>query len=119
MSAGKTALTFSAQLMRRILVDFARQRPRNADGLAHHLPLNEELIVGNTKSDEIVALDEALNELAKIDPRKSRIVELRYFGGLSVEETAEVIKVSAVTVTREWNKARVWLYRELSKTGEV
>jgi RNA polymerase sigma-70 factor, ECF subfamily len=109
----------SAQLMRRILVDFARQRRRDAGGAVPYLTLNEELIVGNRKSAEIIALDEALNELAKIDPRKSRIVELRYFGGLSVEETAEVIKISVATVMREWTKAKMWLYRELSKTSEV
>jgi RNA polymerase sigma-70 factor (ECF subfamily) len=109
----------SAQLMRHILVDFARQRPRNAEGAVLHLTLNEELIIGNRKSAEIVALDEALNELAKLDPRKSRIVELRYFGGLSVEETAEVLKISVATLMREWTKAKMWLYRELSKTGEV
>jgi RNA polymerase sigma-70 factor (ECF subfamily) len=105
----------SAQLMRRILVDFARQRPHNADGVAHHLPLNEALVVSSKKSAEIVALDDALTELAKLDPRKGRIVEMRYFGGLSVEETAEVLQVSAVTVMREWNKAKAWLYKELSK----
>jgi RNA polymerase sigma-70 factor (ECF subfamily) len=103
----------SAQLMRHILVDFARQRRRNAGEALQYLPLNEELVIGNQKSAEIVALDEALKELEKLDPRKSRIVELRYFGGLSVEETAEVIKVSAVMVMREWNKARMWLYKEL------
>lgn len=104
----------SAQLMRRILVDFARLRPHNADGVAQHLPLNDALIVSHKKSAEIVALDEALTELAKLDPRKSRIVELRYFGGLSVEETATVLQVSAVTVMREWSKAKAWLYKELS-----
>jgi RNA polymerase sigma-70 factor, ECF subfamily len=108
----------SAQVMRRILVDFARRRPHNADGVAHHLPLDEALAIGNKKSAELVALDEALNELAKVDPRKSRIVELRFFGGLSVEETAEVLKISAVTVMREWTKAKGWLYRELNRREE-
>lgn len=105
----------SAQLMQRILVDFARQRPRNADGIAQHVPINETVVGGKTKSSEIVALDEALSELAKVDQRKSRMVELRYFGGLSVEETAEILKVSPVTVMREWNKAKAWLYKEMSK----
>jgi RNA polymerase sigma factor (TIGR02999 family) len=108
----------SAQLMRHILVDFARQRHRDAGAAAPHLTLNEELLGGNRKSAEIVALDEALHELEKLDARKSRIVELRYFGGLSVEETAEVLKISTATVMREWNKAKMWLYRELSKTSQ-
>lgn len=101
--------------MRRILVDFARKRPHTSEGAVRHIPLDEALSASTKKSAEIVALDEALNELAKVDPRKSRVVELRYFGGLSVEETAEVLKVSSVTVMREWNKAKAWLYRELSK----
>jgi RNA polymerase sigma factor (TIGR02999 family) len=105
----------SAQLMRRILVDFARKRPHNQDGAVRHVPLDEALVVGNKTSADIVALDDALNELGRLDPRKSRIVELRFFGGLSVEETAEVLKISAVTVMREWSKAKGWLYRELNK----
>jgi RNA polymerase sigma-70 factor, ECF subfamily len=66
-------------------------------------------------SADLVALDEALTALAELDPRKSRVVELRFFGGLSVEETAEVLQVSPITVMREWNKAKAWLYRELSR----
>lgn len=105
----------SAQLMRRILVDFARKRPHNKEGAVRHLTLDEAEIGGNQKTADIVALDDALNELAKLDPRKGRIVELRFFGGLSVEETAEVLQVSAVTIMREWSKAKGWLFRELSK----
>ncbi len=105
----------SAQLMRRILVDFARKRPRTSQGAARHVPIDEALASSNTRSADIVALDEALKELAKLDERKSRIVEMRFFGGLSVEETAEVLKVSPVTVMREWNKAKAWLYREMSE----
>ena len=104
----------SAQLMRRILVDFARKRPHNKEGTVRHVPLDEALIVGDGQTADIVALDDALNELGKLDERTCRIVELRFFGGLSVEETAEVLKISGVTVMREWNKAKAWLYRELS-----
>ena len=105
----------SAQLMRRILVDFARQRPRLAGHTAAHVSLDEALSVSADRSDDLVALDDALNGLAEIDERKSRIVELRYFGGLSNEEIAEVLQISTITVIREWNKAKAWLYRELCR----
>jgi RNA polymerase sigma factor (TIGR02999 family) len=106
----------AAQLMRRILVDFARQRPRvNKDIEARHISLEEALTVAKEHDLDLLALDEALKSLAKLDERKSQIVELRFFGGLSVEETAEVIKVAPITVMREWNKAKAWLYRELSR----
>ena len=108
-------LGVSAQLMRRILVDFARKRPHNKEGVIRQVPLDEALAIGTRKSADVVALDDALNELTKLDPRKGRIVELRFFGGLSVEETAEVLEVSAVTVMREWSKAKGWLYRELNR----
>ncbi|MBS1796487.1 MAG: sigma-70 family RNA polymerase sigma factor [Acidobacteria bacterium] len=107
----------SAQLMRRILVDFARKRPKvSGDELARHVSLEEALTITHEKDADIVALDEALDELGRFDARKARIVELRFFGGLSVEETAEVISVAPITVMREWQKAKAWLYRELSKT---
>ncbi len=106
----------SAQLMRRILVDFARKRPRiSRDESAKKVSLEEAFTVTTEKDADLVALDEALNELAKFDERKAKIVELKFFGGLSVEETAEVIKVAPITVMREWQKAKAWLYRELSK----
>lgn len=105
----------SAQLMRRILVDFARQRPRAGEQAARQVSIEEALVVSSEKDADLVALDEALNELAKFDERKAKIVELKFFGGLSVEETAEVLKISGVTVMREWSKAKAWLYRELSK----
>jgi RNA polymerase sigma factor (TIGR02999 family) len=111
-------LGVSAQLMRCILVDFARKRPHNKEGVIRQVPLEEALGIGSRKSADIVALDDALNELTKLDPRKGRLVELRFFGGLSVEETAEVLKISAVTVMREWSKAKGWLYRELNKKEE-
>lgn len=105
----------SAQLMRRILVDFARKRPKINEQAVHHVSLEEAFTVTTEKTTDLVALDEALNELAKFDERKAKIVELKFFGGLSVEETAEVLKISGVTVMREWSKAKAWLYRELNQ----
>ncbi|MEW6213327.1 MAG: sigma-70 family RNA polymerase sigma factor [Acidobacteriota bacterium] len=105
----------AARMMRRILVDFARSRPHTrGGGEARHVSLDEAFVVSSERSADLLAIDDALKSLAEVDPRKSRIVELRFFGGLSVEETAEVLKVSSITVIREWNKAKVWLYRELS-----
>jgi RNA polymerase sigma factor (TIGR02999 family) len=106
----------AAQMMRRILVDFARQRPRVEKEIeARHISLDQAMTVANEKDMDLVALDEALQSLAEMDERKSKIVELRFFGGLSVDETAEVMKVAPITVIREWNKAKAWLYRELSR----
>ena len=105
----------AAQMMRRILVDFARKRPRvDKDIDALNISLDEAMTVTTDKDADLLALDEALKSLATIDERKSQIVELRFFGGLSVEETAEVMKVAPITVIREWNKAKAWLYRELA-----
>ena len=102
-------------MMRRILVDFARRRPRvDRDIEAVKISFDAALIVTTEKDTDLLALDEALKSLAQIDERKSKIVELRFFGGLSVEETAEVMKIAPITVIREWNKAKVWLYRELT-----
>ena len=109
----------SAQLMRRILVDFARKRPKLNDAAVRHVSLEEALTISTEKDADLVALDDALTELAKFDERKAKIVELKFFGGLSVEETAEVLKISGVTVMREWQKAKAWLYRELSNTNEI
>ena len=106
----------AAQIMRRILVDFARRRPRvDKDIEAIRMSLDAALTISSEREPDLLALDEALKTLATIDERKSRIVELRFFGGLSVEETAEVMHMSTITVIREWNKAKAWLYRELSK----
>jgi len=106
----------SAQLMRRILVDFARSRHYfKRGGGAHQVSLDEALVVSQERSADLVALDDALTALARIDARKSQVVELRFFGGLSVEEAAEVLKVSPDTVMRDWGLAKVWLLRELSK----
>jgi RNA polymerase sigma factor (TIGR02999 family) len=105
----------SATLMRRVLLDRARRRAAfKRGGKAEALDLTKTLDVGQAKARELVALDDALNALAELDPRKSRIVELRFFGGLSVKETAEVVKVSSDTVMRDWKLARAWLLTELS-----
>jgi RNA polymerase sigma-70 factor (ECF subfamily) len=106
----------SAQMMRRILVDFARSR-RNLKhgGDAVQVPLDDAIVVSAEPSADLVALDEALKALAMLDPRQAQVVELRYFGGLSIEETAEVLEVSAGTVRRDWSIAQAWLHRELSR----
>jgi len=105
----------SAQLMRRFLVDIARARrqPKRGGGLSE-TSLNEAFIFKSERSRDLVLLDEALTRLAAIDPRKSQIIELRFFGGLSVEETAFVLRLSDRTVRREWNSARAWLFHELT-----
>ncbi len=104
----------SAQVMRRILVDRARRHNLKRGAGVQHVSLDEAAAVAGGGTD-LVALDDALNALAAISPRKVQVVEMRFFGGLSVEETAEVLKVSAVTAMREWRAAKAWLYRELSK----
>lgn len=108
-------LGVSAQLMRRILVDFARSRSyeKRGGGVLMGVPLDEASRPSPDRAREIAALDEALQTLSVIDPRKSRIVELRFFGGLTLEETAEVLKVSSRTVLRDWDLAKAWLRREL------
>jgi RNA polymerase sigma factor (TIGR02999 family) len=105
----------AAQLMRRVMVDHARERhaiKRGGDGLK--VSLDAAALVTKTRSEELLALDEALERLRAQDPRKGQIVELRYFGGLNVEEAAEFLKLSRRTVEREWNMAKAWLYRALS-----
>jgi RNA polymerase sigma-70 factor (ECF subfamily) len=104
----------AAQVMRRILVDHARRRNLKRGGGVQHVSLEDTAIVGGDRASDLVALDDAMKELAKIDKRKMQVVEMRFFGGLSVEETAEVLKVSPVTVMRDWSTAKAWLYRELS-----
>lgn len=104
----------SAQLMRRILVDYARRRPlAKGPGNAQRVSLDQALEFSVERGSVFIALDDALNSLATLDPRKVRIVELRFFGGLNEEETAEVLGVSSKTVQREWIKAKAWLYAEL------
>jgi RNA polymerase sigma factor (TIGR02999 family) len=104
-----------ARMMRQILVDHARARQYQKRDAGHKLSFEDAFTISNSKTDEFVALDEALKRLAGIDRRKSDVVELRFFGGLSVEETAEVLNVSRLTVIRDWNFARVWLRSELSR----
>ena len=107
----------AATLMRRILLDRARRRvAAKRGGRVQPLNFDKSVDVAQAKARELVALDDALNALAAVDPRKSRIVELRFFGGLSVKETAEVVKVSSDTVMRDWKLARAWLLTELSQT---
>jgi len=108
-----------AQLMRRILVDFGRKRHNlKRGGGARSVTLDEDLVVTAAHTTDLVALDDALNALATVDPRRVRVVELRFFAGLSVEEAAEVLNVSPDTVTRDWRLAKVWLHRELKKGKE-
>ncbi len=104
----------SAQLMRRILVEHARSHNLKRGAGAQHVSLDEAHTIGRTRAAEMVALDDALNELARLDERKVQVVEMRFFGGLSVEEVATVLKISAVTVIRDWNTAKAWLYREMA-----
>ena len=106
-----------SQMIRRILVDHARKHGTAKRGEGLQVSLDEALLGSRARGVELEALDEALNSLARIDPRKARVVELRFFGGLSVEETAEVLEISEETVTRDWRTAKTWLFRELSRRG--
>ncbi|HEX9962824.1 MAG TPA: sigma-70 family RNA polymerase sigma factor [Pyrinomonadaceae bacterium] len=107
----------AAQAMRRILVDYARERNREKrGGAAENLPLEEAaFVVSEGKNVDLVALDEALNRLAEFDERQARVVELRYFSGLSIDETADVLGISNVTVRRDWNMAKAWLHQQITK----
>src|SRR5438552_7260874 len=108
----------SAQLMRRILVDFARSHGyEKRGGGMRPVTLDDAAFVVDSKGMDMVALDDALNALAELDARQSRVVELRFFGGLTNEEAAEVLKVSEATVRRDWSLARAWLHRELAAAG--
>jgi RNA polymerase sigma-70 factor (ECF subfamily) len=107
----------AAQLMRRILIDRARKRYNSKrGGDVRKVSLDQAAIVSTGRSSDLVALDEALTDLEAIDQRKSKVVELRFFGGLNIEETAEVMSISPATVQREWSMAKAWLYREISQT---
>jgi RNA polymerase sigma-70 factor (ECF subfamily) len=107
-------LAMSARLMRRVLVDVARARQADKrGGDAVRVTFDEALVAGHEPGPELVRLDDALNALGALDERKGRVVELRFFGGLSVEETAEVLGVSSKTVSRDWEFARAWLQREI------
>jgi RNA polymerase sigma factor (TIGR02999 family) len=104
----------SAQLMRRILVEHARRHNLKRGGGLQHVSLGDVALVVGDRSADLIALDDAMGALARIDPRKAQVVELRFFGGLSVPETADVLKVSPVTVMRDWSTAKAWLYREMT-----
>jgi RNA polymerase sigma factor (TIGR02999 family) len=106
----------SAQLMRRILVDHARKRKyAKRGGGAAKVTLDEAMIVSRERGTDLIALDDALERLAALDPRKGQVVELRFFGGLTAEETAEVLDVSSLTIKRDWKMAKAWLYDALKK----
>ncbi len=107
-------LAVSAQAMRRILVDRARRRNVKRGADVEHVSLDAEAVLCTDRSTDFVSLDDALTTLAERAPRKAKVVELRFFGGLSVDETAEVLHVSPITVMREWKSAKAWLYRELA-----
>ena len=108
-------LAIASKIMRRILLDYAKQHLREKrGGGAAHVEFDEAAMMSKEKSAQLIALDDVLNQLAKIDPLKSRIVEMRHFGGMTVEETAEELKIAPVTVMRHWNLAKVWLKREIS-----
>jgi RNA polymerase sigma factor (TIGR02999 family) len=109
----------SAQLMRQILVEYARRRNAAKRDAGHMLTLDDSMGLLKTRRVDLVALDDALNGLAKLDARQSRIVELRFFGGLSTEETAAVLGVSTKTVKREWATAKVWLHHEIGRSVSV
>jgi len=109
----------AARLMRRVLVDYARAHNYlKRGGAAQHLALDEAAVFSAERAPDLVALDDALGTLARFDERKSQVIELRFFGGLSVEETAEVLKVSPDTVMRDWRLAKSWLLRELSAESQ-
>jgi len=111
-------LAVAASVMRRVLLDYARSHGREKRGGAHaDLPLDEALVFCRQRSDELIELDQALSRLAEVDQRQNQVVELRYYGGLTVEETAAVLGVSPKTVKREWSVARAWLHREI-RTGK-
>jgi RNA polymerase sigma-70 factor (ECF subfamily) len=104
----------SAQLMRRILVDHARRKNLKRGAGIEHLSLDQIIVLSPEREAELILLDDAMLALARFDARKAKVVELRFFGGLSVEETAEVLNISTITVIRDWNTARAWLHREMS-----
>ncbi len=107
----------AAQFMRRILVDHARRKNLKRGAGLQHISIDDAASFGPDRDADLVKLDDAMLALARFDPRKAQIIELRFFGGLSVEETAEVLNISPITVMRDWSTARAWLYRELSRAS--
>jgi RNA polymerase sigma factor (TIGR02999 family) len=105
----------AAQLMRQVLVDYARTRRAAKRDMGNRITWDDAIIWAKDRSPDLVALDDALTELAKLDAQQSRIVELRFFGGLSIEETSKALAVSPATVKREWSSARAWLHREIKR----
>jgi RNA polymerase sigma factor (TIGR02999 family) len=108
----------SSQVMRRILVEHARRHNLKRGKGVEHVSLEDAALLDGGRAAELLTLDEALNNLARMDPRKVQVVEMRFFGGLSIDETAEVLKVSPITVKRDWNLAKAWLYREMGGGGD-
>jgi RNA polymerase sigma-70 factor, ECF subfamily len=104
----------SAQVMRRVLVEYARRHNLKRGGGVHHITFDEGATIGCARSADLAALDDSIKALARIDSRKAQVVEMRFFGGLSVEEIADVLKISSITVKRDWTTAKAWLYRELT-----
>jgi RNA polymerase sigma factor (TIGR02999 family) len=109
----------AARLMREILVDYARSRRALKRGYGCKITLDEAVEVAQKRELDVLALDDVLNELSGFDPQQAKIVELRFFGGLSIEETSAVLKISPATVKRDWATARAWLYREMSRTAQA
>jgi len=113
-------LSIGARLMRRVLVDMARaRRSEKRGGDAVRITLDEDMPAANRQNADVVRLDEALDALSRLDPRKGRVIELRFFGGLSAEETAAVLDVSTKTVIRDWTFAKAWLQREMTSEGRA
>lgn len=110
-------LAISAQLMRQILVEYARGRNAAKRNAGYRVMLDDTVTLFKARSVDLVALDDALKELARLDPRQSRVVELRFFGGLSTEETAAVLGISSPTVKRDWSTARIWLRHQMTRSG--
>jgi RNA polymerase sigma factor (TIGR02999 family) len=109
----------AAKAMRNVLIDYARSRGRlKRGGELHKLSLNESLVENNSQDQELIDLDEALKRLGELDDRKAQVVELRYFGGVSIEETARILGISPATVKRDWEVAKAWLLRELRTENE-
>jgi RNA polymerase sigma-70 factor, ECF subfamily len=106
----------AAQIMRRVLLDYARKHQAAKRGGPHKVRIDEALLVGEQQLDMVLAVDEALTRLEQLDPRQSRVVELRFFAGLDVEQTAAVMEISTATVKREWQFAKAWLQREMGES---